>query len=231
MKKTIIIIATLLIFVSTLVLGKYFDSLYRKEKLSAMELRIFPMEKNFIETDEVRKMIRINDSTLQNINVVDLEKNLEKNEYIGNAEVYKDLNGRVYAEIEQYQPIARILGNKSYYIDISGEKKPLSQHYTEHVVLVFGELESDNKKPIIDLIKKINNDNILKDIISEIHSNGKNLWLKTVNLSAKIKIDLYQNVDHQLNKLKIIYAYLTKNQLENKYQNIDLRYENQAVCK
>lgn len=214
-----------------MLLGRYFDRLFQNEKLQATQLRIYPMDKNFIETAEVQKLIKIKDSSLKNIDVIQMEQNLEKNDYISNAEVYKDLNGRMIAEIEQYHPIARVLGNSSYYIDVNGDKKPLSHHYTEHVVLIFGDLNKENRKEIIDLIKRIDEDEILKNLVSEIHTGKSVTSLKTVNLSADIRIDIHQNLDRQLFKLKVINSYLTGKKLEKQYKNIDLRYEKQAVCK
>jgi len=231
MKKTITGIATISILASTFLLGHYFDVLAGKESLSSMNLEIYPQEKNFIEADEIRKLIKIQDSSLNEIDVKSLENKLEENAYISNAEVYKDLNGNVVAEIEQYHPMARVLGQTSYYIDVSGAKKPLSNHYTEHVVLVFGELTGDNQKEVIRLIQMINDDRILKDMISEIHLKNKHVELKIKGLNADIIIDLKGNLEKELYKLKAIYAYLKKEKLENKYQQIDLRYEKQAVCK
>lgn len=231
MKKTITGIATISILASTFLLGRYFDILLDNENMSSMNLEIYPQEKNFIEVDEIRKLIKIQDSSLKKIDVKSLENKLEKNAYISNAEVYKDLNDHVVAEIEQYHPMARVLGETSYYIDVSGTKKPLSNHYTEHVMLVFGELTGDNQKEVIRLIQMIDNDRILKEMISEIHLKNNHIRLKTDGLKADIIIDLKGNLEKELYKLKAIYAYLNKEKLENKYQQIDLRYEKQAVCK
>ena len=231
MKKTIIGIATVLILISTLVLGRYFDALYQKEALAGVKLHIYPADKNFIETADIQKLIKIQDSSLKAIDVRTIERELEKNDYVSNAEVYKDLNGKMVAEIEQYHPVARVLGTTSYYIDASGEKKPLSNHYTENVVLVFGELNRKNRPQIVKLIKMINNDEALKKTVAEIHLKNKYIILKTNALKANIIIDTQGNLEKELHKLKAIYAYMTKNKLENKYQQIDLRYEKQAVCK
>ena len=232
MKNTILIIATISIILLTIVLGSYFDALAGKEKIQATQVHIYPMAKTFIMPKEVAKLIKIKDSASKKIDVISLEKSLEQNDYIRNAEVYKDLNGHLVAEVDQFRPIARIFDHtSSYYLDENGVRKPLSDHYTEKVVLVYGSINSGQKNKIINLIKKINQDKFLNDIISEIHIKDNGIWLKTGQLSADIKIDLKENLAEQLYKLKAIYTYLVKRQLKNKYRQIDLRFENQAVCK
>ncbi len=231
MKQTFIIIATLFLFILTLVLGRYFNAVSQQERIQQTQVYVFPMDKTFILPQEVSKLMPINDSVYKQIDIAAIEKQLEQNAYIDNAEVYKDLNGRLTAEISQYKPIARVIGNKSYYIDYQGNKKPLSDHYTENVILIFGDINSNIKKQLINLIHQIESDPNLKQIISEVHINDKQVVIKTDQLSADISIDILQNIDKQLDKLKAIYSYLVKTNKTNQYQKIDLRFKNQAVCK
>jgi cell division protein FtsQ len=205
--------------------------MWQQEKLQQANLYIFPSEKTFISPDEVKKMIIIKDSINRNVSIDSLEKILENNAYISNAEVYKDLNGKLITEIEQYKPIARILGSKSYYIDIDGMEKPLSNHYTERVVLVFGDLPAADKPAIIALLKKIYQDKELNEMISEIHLKNKYIYLKINGLKSNVVVEMNDKIDRQLYKLKIINTYLLSHNLENKYREIDVRFENQVVCK
>jgi cell division protein FtsQ len=231
MKKGILIILTLGLFLLTIVLGNYFNAKIQNDKIANVQVRIYPMEKTFILAKEVKKMIPVKDSIYKNVDIKKLEQQLEKNDYISNAEVFKDLNGHLKARIEQYHPIARVLSDKSYYIDDDGQPKALSKHYTENVILIFGKLNQKNKKPVIDLVKAINADKDLKAIVSEIHVGTSGVTLKTDLLNANINIDIRNNVKGQLYKLKAIYAYLVKNHQLNKYKNLDLRFANQVVCK
>ncbi len=224
-------ILTLSLLIITIVLGSYFDDLYKNEKLKETQVHIYPMSKTFIMPDEVIKLMNVKDSILKRIDIDSLEWILEQNGYIDNAEVYRDLNGRLVAEVEQYKPVARFIGQTSYYLDKNGNKKPLSKYYTEKVVLVYGDMYSGHKEKLKDLIKQIYNDKHLNEIVSEIHLNGKKIRLITDKLSAGINIDLNENIPAQLYKLKAIYSYLVKQNLTEKYRQIDLQFENQAVCK
>ena len=233
MKKTWQFISIILLVLLTFLLGDYFDRLHQREKIVRTAIRIYPMNKNFIEIAEVSRLIKLKDSTNSAVKVQELEKILEENAYIENAEVYRDLNGNLTAEVAQYKPIARVLGNQSFYIDEKGQKKPLSKHYTERVVLVFGDYAPQRQAALIDLLQKINKDEQLKHLISEIHlqSNDKAV-LKLTDMPVAFVIELKSgNLDETVHKLKTMHAYLVKKALQHAYRLIDLRYHNQAVCK
>jgi len=231
MKKGILFILTLGLFLVTIVLGSYFNAVVQNEKIAGVQVHIFPMEKTFVLDKEVKKMILIKDSIYKNINIEKLEQQLEKNDYISNAEVFKDLNGQVKANIEQYHPIARVFNEKSYYLDDDGQAKALSKHYTENVILIFGKLNKKIKKPVINLVKAINGDEELKAIVSEIHIGTSGVYLKTDQLDTNVFIDVEKDLKGQLYKLKAIYMYLVKNHKNKQYKNMDLRFVNQVVCK
>jgi len=227
MKNSFLIILGILLFIGTLFLGSFFSFKLKKEKLSKQIVHVFPVDKHFIESDEVQKILQVKDSINGLNDVSYFEKKLMQNKYIAHADVYKDLNGRLIADVTQYHPVARVMGNKSYYIDLEGKNRPLSKHYTENVMLIYGDVHKENEKEVLFLVQKITNDKLLRKAVTEIHikSNAYRLALKDVST-----VFVMNNID-QLFKLKAMYAYLKKNTLDNKYQQIDLRFKKQAVCK
>jgi len=231
MKIKIFIILTIGLYLLTIVLGNYFNAIAQNDKIAGVQVNIFPMDKTFILTNEIQKMISINDSIYKNIDIGKLEHKLENNDYISNAEVFKDLNGNIKARIEQYRPIARVIGDKSYYIDTDGQAKALSKHYTENVILIFGILTDKNKMPVINLVKTIYADQDLKDIISEIHIGTQDVFLKVDQLKANVHVDIHKDLTGQLYKLKVIDTYLINQHKTDQYENLDLRFSNQVVCK
>jgi len=191
-------------------------------------VKILPENKSFIKADEVAKSLHITDSAA--IDIKYFEEKLSKNKFINKAEVYRDLNGNLIAEVTQYKPIARVLGTNSYYLDENGHKRPLSHHYTENVVLIYGDISQKQQKNVVDLVKQIHQDELLNDIVSEIHIKpyGYNFRIKGIKAKFVLNNDVYEA---QLHKLKVMYVYLKKHRLVNKYQQIDLRYNKQVVCK
>jgi len=233
MKRNLLIIATILFPVITLVLGNYFERMYQREKIASAKIHIYPMEKTFIEPDEVAGLIQLNDSLNQHVQIDEIERKLEENDYIENAEVYKDLNGHLVADVEQYKPIARFMGNRSFYIDKDGKRKPLSKHYTERVMLVFGELNPADSEGVIDLIQQIYKDKFLNNEIAEIHlKNNRKAVLKATGKPGDFILDITkENIENQLFKLKTMLLYLQEEKAAKNYKIYDFRYKNQVVCK
>ncbi len=230
MKKLLVNILFFSLLILTFGLGSYFSTDLKEDVLTQKKVVLHPFDKRFIEDEEVLALLKLKDSSLSKIKVEEIEKKLITNPYIANAEVYMDLNNRLYAYIEQYQPVARIIGRNSYYIDKDGNKKPLSKHYTENVILVFGNLSAKQQKEVYELIQKINADPVLKEIVTEIHLNNGRYSLRTQALSGNILFGDLNNSEEKLEKLKAIYAYLTKKKLHKKYHQLNLTYHNQVVC-
>ena len=217
----------------TVLLGNYFDQLFQQEKITQTQIRIYPVDKNFIEQDEIASLIDLNDSIQIKNEIKKLEEKLEKNDFIDNAEVFQDLNGNLKIRVEQFKPLARIVGNSSYYIDEQGHKKPLSDHYTERVPLVRAVSPLIDHTLIVPLIKKINKDKFLKETVSEIYiKSNQEVIVKLDKISADFLLELNPKIiDEELFKLKVIYNYVLQKKLENKYKFYFLQYDNQVVCK
>jgi cell division protein FtsQ len=211
-------------------LGNIFTADVQNDKLVQKIVKVYPLDKSFIENDEVMSLIKLDDSTYGKIKIDEIEKKLVENPFISRAEVYKDLNNHLYAYVEQYQPIARIIGKKSYYLDKEGEKRPLSKHYTENVILVFGDFNNQQLKEVHDLVSNIIQDSLLKEIITEIHVKQNKYIFKVKKMQAEVIFGEPDKQEDKLDKLKAIYLYMQKNKLENKYQKINLIYNNQVVC-
>ncbi len=233
MKNTIAVISVVSIVLISLMLGSYFDRLYQQEKIVETTIRVFPMDKNFIEPNEVAQLIALKDSMQQQINIAQIEAVLEQNDFIDNAEVYRDLNGHLIAEVEQYKPIARVWGKNSFYLDKNGHKKPLSKHYTERLMLVFGDLLPEKQPQTVALIQNIYNDSVLNKIVSEIHLRSRQTAvLKLIDVSGDFIIEINPDkTQEQLFKLKTMYAYVHQKHWNNKYKTYDFRFNNQVVCK
>lgn len=233
MVKLIQVILLFFFLTLTVLLGNYFDQLFQQEKITQTQISIYPVDKNFIEQDEIASLIDLNDSIQIKNEIKKLEEKLEKNDFIDNAEVFQDLNGNLKIRVEQFKPLARIMGNSSYYIDEQGHKKPLSDHYTERVPLVRAVSPLIDHTLIVPLIKKINKDKFLKETVSEIYIKlNQEVIVKLDKISADFLLELNPKIiDEELFKLKVIYNYILQKKLENKYKFYFLQYDNQVVCK
>ena len=88
--------------------------------------------------------------TLSSINITLLEKIINKNPFVADAEVFSTIDGKINIEVKQRRPVVRIVNFKdeSFYIDDQGVFMPLSEKYTARVPVANGYIfdrESERK--------------------------------------------------------------------------------------
>lgn len=110
-----------------------------------------------------------------------LEKSLEKNPYIKNAEIYYDQKHAVHAKIVQRTPLLRVINNDgvSFYLSEEQVKMPLHNTFTTKVPLAIGfvqtydDVEGDSivGKQLFELTQYITKDSALCSLIDHIYVN------------------------------------------------------------
>ena len=102
----------------------------------------------FVDEEDVMKAIKkgygdIMDKSILAVNKDSLERVLVKNPMIKSAQVYYSLDGYIHVNIQQREPILRVLTGEGYYVDRDGRVMPLSSKFTSRVVVATGDI---NKK-------------------------------------------------------------------------------------
>ncbi|MCJ8209392.1 cell division protein FtsQ [Mucilaginibacter sp. RS28] len=107
-----------------------------------------PGSQYFIDKQEVDNILQVSSHTLigrkiENINMHALENKLKANPFIEFAKVYADMDGVIRVEIEQRQPMMRIMNrfDQDFYVDQHGLKIPLSSNFTARVLAANGNIE------------------------------------------------------------------------------------------
>ncbi len=108
-----------------------------------------PMEENyFVEEDAIRQLIaqrfgQVENTPLKNIDVNYLERLLYTNPWVSRADVYLTINGIVDIEIEQREPILRIINREgeSFYMDATGKLMLWSPDFTPRTLVVSGNIQ------------------------------------------------------------------------------------------
>src|SRR5690606_27718863 len=106
------------------------------------------------------------------LDLSEIERRLDSNPMIRKAEVFITVDGVLGARIKQRKPIARVVGESSFYLDETGKPMPLSREYTARVPLVTGSSENDFEE-LTELLLKIRNDSFMQSHVVGIH-NDKN---------------------------------------------------------
>jgi cell division protein FtsQ len=190
----------------------------------------------FITEESVNKLLIVKNEAPTRVpkEILDLnglEIALNSNPMIKNAQVYLTVNGEVRADVMQRNPIARVSTNASYYIDDEGKFMPLSANYSARVPLVTGHVEKNKLNNVFKIASKIYNDPFLRQHIVEIHqSMDQSLSLKSRVLNFKIVIGNLDHLDKKINNFKAFYQKAKRDNSLEKYETVNLQFENQVVC-
>lgn len=187
---------------------------------------------------------------ISEIDLIAIENELKQIKELESAEVYYTVDGVLYIEAEQRDPIMRIItsyGN-SYYIDNEGVIIPHTGVYTPRVIVVSGSISVPDEIISEGNINMLNDDNILSQIVGLVKElNSNELWsgqFEQVWVTEKGNIELIPRVGNQLIKLGLpgraherlqnleaFYLGMIGDVGWNKYSEINLMFEGQIVCK
>jgi cell division protein FtsQ len=198
----------------------------------------------FLDENDVNKILTRNskliNTRLSDINLSQLEKDLEENDFIQNAEVFTNFDGVLKAKIQQKTPQYRIFNNEgvSYYISDSGNFMPLSSKFTPRLIVATGyipfvkniEVDAVNKdlKLLIDFIQR---DEFLNALIGSVHVNSKKEFVLIPKIDGhKIDFGKINDMETKFRNLKIFYKKALPYSEWEKYETINLKYKGQIVC-
>lgn len=176
------------------------------------------------------------------INLTTVEHNLEKIQWIKNAELFINNQQLLQVDIEQRIPIARIftVSGASFYMDGEGRKLPLKQ-LTVLRLPVFTGFPSDNdrlSKPdslllneVLFFSKTIQADSFFTAQIAQvqIEGNGEFQFIPTLG-DHTVLIGSVENLEDKLNRLYTFYKKVWVHSGINAYQVIDCRFDQQIVA-
>jgi cell division protein FtsQ len=181
---------------------------------------------------------------ISQLDLLTLEQRLNTNMLIKQAHVFTDLNGRLFFEVTQRQPILRVvnINNQQFYIDKEGLKMPLSPVFTAHVPVASGyiteamersdSVETHLLKGLVKIATYVDKDAFWKAQIEQIFVNEEAEIILVPKLgNHKVLFGNTHNLELKFEKLLIFYREGLNRVGWNKYQTIDLRFENQVVAK
>ena len=208
-----------------------------KRKLTKIAV-VFVGENNlFIKEESVNKLLIENIGNplaieKDKLDLNKLERKLDSNAMIDESDVFVSINGVLKAVVKQKTPVARVVnGFESFYIDYKGGKMPLSDNFTARVPLVSGRIDKENNKEVVNLLRRIYEDDFLKKNIIAIQI-MPNASLKMFNRNYDYLID-FGGMRNFEAKFKNYEAFFQKAVLDStlyKYKKIDLRFTKQVVC-
>ena len=200
----------------------------------------------FVTRTDIRTLLEETDIHLQGyplteINIRSLERTIEKDPYIGNAEVSKDISGRLEVRVEQRVPLIRIMpnGREGFYLDRDGVMLPLSEQFTPLILLASGNIPSpevDGKlgarlTEIHRFSSFLSDHPFWKEQIVQIYVNRKGEYELIPRVGAHhILLGSMDQWEKKLRNLELLYRQGLSKHGWNTYGTINLKYTNQVIC-
>lgn len=212
-------------------------------------------ENRFVDEADIMQQINFFADTLSypmhELHILDLEKKLNRNFSIEEAQVYKTITGDLKVDVRQRKPIARVYTqNESYYMDEHGRLMPLSNSYTARVTIVNGVLnepfaarylntysqlhDSLKHKTMLDdvyrLVAYINSSDFWRAQIEQVYVN-KDLEFELIPKvgNHKIVFGAADGLENKFEKLMLFYTKALTKTGWNEYSTINLKYKDQVV--
>jgi len=204
-------------------------------------------EKFYIEKEDIFELIqKTSGSSLINkpvagIDPGKLEKALEKNSWIRDAELYFDSKGALHVSVTEREPIARVFATNgtSFYIDSSGHKMNLVEKLSARVPVITGFVDMKKMnaadsaflEEVKTVAQFIFSNEFWNSQTGQIDITGeKTFELIPVIGDHIIKLGKGENVEEKLNRLFVFYKQVLGKVGFNKYAALDVQYYGQVVA-
>lgn len=228
----------------TIVLGYLGFSIWsfsNKDKdIICVDLNIYFIDKEKIKLISETEIAKILEShglnpigkTYKRIRTESIENELLKNPMIKKVECYKTPSGTLCLEVQQRSPKFIIAGNESYYVDTDRKFLPISLNYSVYVPVVSGRVTKSMATGVIyDFVSYLEENPFWNAQIEQIYiREDMNVELISRVGDAVIMLGKLNNFAVKLDNLHKLYTQGFNVMGWNRYEKIDLQYENQIVC-
>lgn len=204
-------------------------------KIKEVQVTFMDTNSPFITVPTVNKLlIQKTDSATsiakETLVLKEMEQRLLQNPMIRDAQVFITIDGVLGAKIEQRNPIARVIGSPSFYIDEEGKKMPLSTVYSARVPIITG-TSTTNFTELTPLLLKIKADKFMETIVSGIHKKKNNeVALLLRKQEFKIEFGTIEDIDLKFQNFKAFFQKAKKDTLLKAYITINLQFGSQVVA-
>lgn len=222
----------------------------KKKTLKCSNVKILiPGADNFIEREEIDDILKKNQGILigkvmEQMNLDEIERNIKANPYIASAKVFADMDGVIHIEIEQREPVLRIInaGGQDFYVDREGLKMPVSSNFTANVLVANGNIQEFFNGKLDTLRNAVAND--LYE--TALFLRADTLWdaqIEQLYVAENRDIELIPRVGNQriilgdadslhikMRNLREFYRQAMPRVGWDAYKTINIKYTNQVVC-
>ena len=200
----------------------------------------------FVDEKEIMQLLNANGSLserpTESINLLMLEKRLENDRWIRNAEMYIDNKQMVQVRVEENEPVARVFtrGGYQYYIDSSCNKLPLSDRLSARVPMItnfpsdrtrWSRLDSNLMASLKEMALYINKVPFWKAQVAQLNVNdNREIEMFPTIGNHVVLLGKPEASEEKFNRLFSFYKQVWAKVGLEKYETIDVRFMGQVVA-
>ena len=246
-RKWAIILLTLLVLATSVWVLLYGFKWQNKKSIHAVKISITnPAAANFLNASYIQRILHTqfgDDIANQSVNgetISKVERFLNKNSWIQNAEAFIDVNNNLQVEVEQKKPFIRVFeqNGASYYLDRTLHPIPLSESYTPVLMAVTNvpsaayATKLNTFKSIAFIADYIEADTFWNAQTQMIVVRDTNDFAILTALGKQLIIlGDTSNLNNKLSNVFLFYRKLLKKIGWNLYTTIDARFDGQLIAK
>lgn len=167
----------------------------------------------------------------ENIVLNTIEKAIEANDMVKNAQVYFTVDGSLMAKVTQRKPIGRIEGSTSFYVDEDGLRMPFSKLHSARVPIITGKITENSLQEVYRILTYGNSDEFLKKNIIGIHVTEEEKYqLKFRMDNFVVALGDVGNLERKFANFRAFYIKANKDNTLGDYKRVSLEFNNQVVC-
>ena len=225
----------LLVFVFIFSIGILYASNYfnNNRVIEDIDVVIQPNSSFYISSDSIKESIKRYIYTIKDsISISKIEDELDKNNFIEKSQVYTMVGNKLFVNVKQKEPVARVITNDSiFYLDKNSNFMSLSKLHSADVPIIFGFNQFSDLNYLTKISLMIRDDKFLNQNISQIIINdSQHINLKLSGINTFIELGHNNKLEKKIQNLKAFYnRAISKNDIE-KYRKINLQFENQVVA-
>jgi cell division protein FtsQ len=160
-----------------------------------------------------------------------IEKAIEANKMVKNAQVFLTVNGKLASKIVQRRPIGRIEGDSKFYLDEDGKRMPLSSSHSARVPIITGKITGKSLEDAYTILTYINTDDFLRKNVIGIHVKAEGRYqLRFRTEQFTVNLGGVENLKEKFDKFKAFYAKANKDDTLGNFDIVSLEFNNQVVC-
>jgi len=219
----------------------------QREAVRCQEIvvNINPNTPKFLDEAEITDMLEksgemIIGSRLSAINIHKLEMKLNSSSSLANVQIIKKVDskglsfrGKLVVSLDERTPIIRMKDSgEDYYMDMQGNRIPVSPKYVERIMIATGKIpDLETQSGLLKMADFVNKDDFWKAQVEQvfIQKNGELMLLPQVG-DYLIEFGKPEDWVTKFRNLKAVYQQGFKNMGWNKYSIISVKYRNQVVC-